>query len=156
LKCLIEERPERGRECMDEGHYILNFKSCAKCGKRDFLKYSDRKVEEEDDGADSEETVTFNHVCECGHVVAEHYYSFVVNTNAQELLMECVLCGKGTDTVLHSKEETKETAAAASKDAKASSITPKPTIVAFMSKQNVVVQTARPDPEHHGDEWETH
>lgn len=34
----------------------------------------------------------------CGHTICEHFYSFQVNAETQEYMMDCFLCGKGFDT----------------------------------------------------------
>ena len=57
-----------------------------------------------------EEEVTFNHRCtQCGHIVAEHYFSraYHEDIDADVLTMECLLCGKGRKVCprLHVEDE---------------------------------------------------
>lgn len=53
------------------------------------------------DGDTETEIVTFNHVCNgCGAVIAEHYYEFAVTPNKQIYLMDCILCGRGSEEKL--------------------------------------------------------
>jgi len=103
-ECWLETRPERGTTCLDKGSYVINFKGCHACGKRDFIAEEGRVEEEEDDEEDGcyEETITYNHACKhCAHVIcAEHYYKFEVGADGtQSFLMECALCGRGADHV---------------------------------------------------------
>jgi len=97
---------------------LLNYKECFHCKDRSQLKATsphtdDQSNEDHDDSngittVESEEIIEFTHVCNgCGHVVAAHYYSFLVtkkvrpgeeeNEIHQEYMMDCVLCGKGRD-----------------------------------------------------------
>lgn len=89
--------PERGRTCLENGSYLLNYKGCGGCGQRDFIKIIDREVTRNDD--ETEEEVTFTHVCSlCEHVIATHEYSFSVDDQDQQYSMNCMLCGFGEDT----------------------------------------------------------
>jgi hypothetical protein len=66
---------------------------------RSSLQVAQFTESQHDDGeGDEEEVIEFDHVCVCGHLVAQHHYSFTVNmTNqTQEYTMNCLLCGKGT------------------------------------------------------------
>lgn len=104
--CLREPFPERGRTVLESGFYLVNFMSCAQCGQRSQSLFQGREatpqVEEDDDAY--EETIEFDHKCDsCQHVIAPHYYQFKVITGeseAQEYLMSCSLCGKGEDSTL--------------------------------------------------------
>lgn len=109
LRCVREGLPDRGQTCLDEGTYLANWNGCGACGSRQPPRSVERNVdvteeeEEEEEEREScfEEETTFKHVCvECEHVVCEHYHKFeVVGSSRQEYHMECVLCGKGTDTI---------------------------------------------------------
>ena len=54
-ECWLETRPERGTTCLDKGSYVINFKGCHACGKRDFIAEEGRVEEEEDDEEDDDE-----------------------------------------------------------------------------------------------------
>ena len=106
--CLLELFPDRGDCCLDEGHYLMNVKSCISCGTRGRLRVENRiKTETEDtddlDDSEFEEEVTFVHVCDnCNHEVAKHLYSFTVGKEdggliVQNYIMACSLCGRGGD-----------------------------------------------------------
>lgn len=102
IHCLVEERPCRETCALDDGHFIVNLKSCASCGQRSFpvsLHRSETSTEE-----DEEETieVTYEHACECGHLIAMHYFREVAGSECIRYLMDCILCGKGSsDKVPH-------------------------------------------------------
>jgi hypothetical protein len=72
---------------------------CIECNRKGELLAQDMNEEREYDEDHEEdvisETITYNHVCVCGHVIAEHYYNYEVDSVSQEYTMECFLCGKG-------------------------------------------------------------
>jgi hypothetical protein len=95
--CLLECRPDRGSLCLDDGAYLLNFKGCVVCGKRSRPNNDDRCEQEEEGGNEECTETTFTHVCSgCGHQVASHYYRETLNVGYVCYLMECSLCGKGS------------------------------------------------------------
>ena len=100
-KCIIELRPERNRVCQDDGSFLLNYKGCAKCHKRKWIKNINYKKEIiDDDDDDYQEIITYDHSCsECNFIICEHYYRFQISDIAQEYLMECLLCGRGVDCI---------------------------------------------------------
>ncbi len=120
-QCVDTPLVDRGRTCLEQGAYLLNWKGCAECGDTSIpvnvdVKYlvDDVVVQEINDEweneTEHEEVTQFMHKCtKCGHEICEHYYRFAVEENmqgdgdnkitCQEFLMECVLCGKGCDTV---------------------------------------------------------
>ena len=125
-ECWLESRPERGTTCLDKGSYVINFKGCHACGKRDFIAEEGRVEDEDDDEEDGcyEEIITYNHVCKhCAHVIcAEHYYKFEVSADGtQSFLMECALCGRGADHVPGSSYMGAATATAAAAETAARS-----------------------------------
>jgi len=100
-----ETRPDRGRVCLDEGTFLLNWAGCADCGSLQEPVATEMKKEDEENlvaleaETEFQESVLFKHECaNCQHVVAPHFYSFTVTSLQQEFLMECPLCGKGADT----------------------------------------------------------
>ena len=75
--------------------YLINYKGCVECGRKEMLASSEKQVE--DDG--TEESIEFRHECAtCRHVVATHKYTFSVDGDYQEHTMECLLCGCGDAT----------------------------------------------------------
>jgi len=75
-----------------------NFKSCARCGRRDLAvtKYSDS--EEQLVHGHKRRNVSFYHACGvCGHEVAEHSCSILVDGSSREVDMTCMLCGTFED-----------------------------------------------------------
>jgi hypothetical protein len=83
-------RPDRGSCCLDTGVYVINFKECAECGKRDFPVPIDKERVEplDSDEENQEEEVTFKHKCKhCDHIIAEHYYSFNIEENRENFIM---------------------------------------------------------------------
>eukprot|EP00698_Gefionella_okellyi_P017258 TRINITY_DN5021_c0_g1_i1.p2 TRINITY_DN5021_c0_g1~~TRINITY_DN5021_c0_g1_i1.p2 ORF type:complete len:123 (+),score=4.44 TRINITY_DN5021_c0_g1_i1:147-515(+) len=98
--CIIEEFPQREETTLQSGAYVVNFKECASCRKRDIpVSISKEKHEEghssDDPDSDSEE-ITYTHACRhCNHVICRHFYSFSVEGKYQHYLMECLLCGRG-------------------------------------------------------------
>lgn len=95
--CVKVQYPERGTMCLESGSYLLNFACCTVCGKREPLKITEKSSQEDNDG---EELVTYKHVCpRCGHLVAEHEYTFRVEGQYQEYMMTCLLCGTAADSV---------------------------------------------------------
>ncbi|EDO36771.1 predicted protein [Nematostella vectensis] len=92
--CVKQQLPDRGNMCLDNGSYLWNFQGCKECGQKDPVKIVDRQTTEDEDG---EETITYKHECvHCGHVVAEHEFTFRVG-DSQDYSMSCLLCGEGTD-----------------------------------------------------------
>mmetsp|Transcript_11898 Transcript_11898/g.13711 ORF Transcript_11898/g.13711 Transcript_11898/m.13711 type:complete len:175 (-) Transcript_11898:70-594(-) len=106
--CVLEPFPDRGTTVLDSGSYLLNLNTCTSCGKKSMpLQVQEKTQNEESDGSDSDqselEITTFVHQCSnegCGHVIAEHFHRFHVESNRQEYFMECLLCGRGTDSSL--------------------------------------------------------
>ena len=111
--CVRERFPDRGTTCLDAGCYVVNFLSCAQCGKREPLKTSaaitangiapdeddDDHDDDNHDDDDEEELVKLEHSCSsCGHVVARHEYSFNVDDSFQNFSMMCLLCGRAEDS----------------------------------------------------------
>ena len=101
-KCVKEERPERERSCLEDGSYLVNYNSCAVCLKKTQITTKDREdntdIDEDDDF--EEQTVTYNHHCAtCDHLIAKHYYHFANDGDTQDILMECILCGRGANIV---------------------------------------------------------
>ena len=107
IDCVKVKCPDRGTVCLETGCYLLNFQGCAECHKKEPLKREETQsdgAEEEEEGEEGteedEELVTFNHACgSCGHVVAEHQYTFWVDGEYQEYSMTCILCGRGADSI---------------------------------------------------------
>lgn len=102
IKCVKTARPERDNCCLDQGSFLVNFLNCAACGKKSFITTKNLVEEEEDDDEDSssEHTITYDHHCtSCDHLIAEHFYSYKSDDQTQESLMECILCGRGTNVV---------------------------------------------------------
>ncbi len=105
VECVKEKCPDRGTTCLETGSYMMNFKECAECHKKEPMKVEARQsgTEEEDEEEDSdggEELITYDHVCsECGHIIAEHQYTFCVDGEYQEYSMTCLLCGRGSDSI---------------------------------------------------------
>ncbi|KAM9294279.1 protein Churchill [Gastrophryne carolinensis] len=94
--CVQEEYPDRGNTCLENGSFLLNFVSCAKCNMRDFVLIANKTADEED----GEEIITFDHKCKnCHHVIAKHEYTFSVVDEYQEYTMLCMLCGRAEDSV---------------------------------------------------------
>jgi len=105
LKCLREERPERGRSALNGGSYFLNFKGCGACGEMGLVKVKDRKKEE----TDTTEDITYIHICpSCDHEICVHTYSFKIKGRYQLYKMECDLCGEGEDESLIEPKTTEE------------------------------------------------
>ncbi|XP_065663535.1 protein Churchill [Hydra vulgaris] len=97
INCVEAAFPERGKTCLDGGSYLLNFKGCFECGKREMVQVVEKKYKS--DGEDKE-TVKYSHQCFCGHYIAGHKYKFEVTTSfEQEYEMNCLLCGVGENTV---------------------------------------------------------
>lgn len=102
--CLIEVKPEVDTHTTDSGANMLNFKACAACGKKGFLKSN--VIKHDLDGGDEDEDMTieelhYQHLCAmCGHVVAEHFYTYTQDDEEQEFNMECLLCGRGGKSVV--------------------------------------------------------
>lgn len=96
-ECVKEEYPDRGTTCMDNGSYLMNFAGCHDCGKLDVIAITNRHCTDEDD--DDEEIITYQHICStCGHVIANHEYTFRVEDEYQVYEMDCVLCGRADDS----------------------------------------------------------
>ncbi|KAK3714399.1 hypothetical protein QZH41_020647 [Actinostola sp. cb2023] len=94
-ECVKEELPDRGNMCLENGSYLWNFVGCKQCGKKEPIIIANRTEQEDED---EEEHITYTHVCTiCGHVIAEHTYTFRVDDDYQEYSMTCLLCGKGSD-----------------------------------------------------------
>ncbi|XP_005991558.1 protein Churchill [Latimeria chalumnae] len=94
--CVQREYPDRGKTCLENGSFLLNYVCCAVCSKRDFVLITNKAIEEED----GEEIVTYDHVCKnCHHVIARHEYTFTVVEDYQEYSMLCLLCGKAEDSI---------------------------------------------------------
>ncbi len=108
-KCVIVIRPDQNRVCRDDGSFILNYKKCFKCNKRSFIHNTIPKKEvifDDDNHELYEEIITYYHQCkECNHVICEHYYRFELAEAVQEYLMECFLCGRGSDIIPLYKEK---------------------------------------------------
>mmetsp|Transcript_18130 Transcript_18130/g.46047 ORF Transcript_18130/g.46047 Transcript_18130/m.46047 type:complete len:185 (+) Transcript_18130:81-635(+) len=99
-KCVKDALPERHNTCLDDGAYLLNWQGCGECGSRELPKRNDGETEKTNEDDQIEEETKFEHLCSaCSHVVCEHYYKFSVADKQQEYFMECILCGKGSDTV---------------------------------------------------------
>lgn len=150
LECLLEHRPDRGRTCLEEGVYMINFKGCKKCGEVVELKNKKVEATEEEEVEDGEftEELTFDHVCgKCGHVVAQHFYQFQVTPTKQEFMMECMLCGRGIDEIpLGVKRETVGT----------QTITvaaPKPALKLELAKLGLQQKEQKPS-EHKDEDWD--
>ncbi|XP_066928913.1 protein Churchill-like [Clytia hemisphaerica] len=95
-ECVINPFPNRNKTCLESGSYLINFKGCKECGKRELIKISNKQLKEDDE----EENITYIHTCDsCAHVIAEHEYTFSVIDEEQEYSMNCLLCGTGEDTV---------------------------------------------------------
>ncbi|XP_013411167.1 protein Churchill [Lingula anatina] len=96
LDCVKEEYPDRETVCIETGSYLMNFAKCAHCNNLGDVKIVNRTEEEED----GEELITYQHVCqECGHIIANHRYSFYVEDDEYQMYeMECLLCGRGEDS----------------------------------------------------------
>lgn len=132
--CILELFPNRGVVCLDEGHYLLNVKSCHQCGTRGKLRVENTTKTETEDTEDPgdqeyEEEVTFEHVCDvCNHRVAEHFYSFSVGImdgqTVQNYTMACSLCGKGGDRRVVEGVNDMEQDAAEAPETKTSTTTP--------------------------------
>ena len=96
--CCKEPRFDRGHCCLESGAYLVNFAGCYACGAFE-LTSVERNTDEQEDGEDYEEVITYVHQCgKCGHKICEHFYSFSVDDKEQAFLMECLLCGRGADT----------------------------------------------------------
>ena len=104
--CLGELLPDRGRTALDCGHYLLNWRACANCGRMTEIVEAGRETDaraadEVDEGSDDgecDETTTFMHRCAtCSVVICEHYYNFRFDDEraCQVYTMSCLLCGKG-------------------------------------------------------------
>ncbi|XP_031551034.1 protein Churchill-like [Actinia tenebrosa] len=94
--CVKEELPDRGRMCVENGSYLWNYECCKECGKKEPIEITNRTEEDDND----EELVTYKHVCTiCGHVIAEHTYTFSVDEEYQAYTMTCLLCGRGSDLI---------------------------------------------------------
>ncbi|XP_072040985.1 protein Churchill-like [Amphiura filiformis] len=106
VECVKDKCPDRGRTCLETGSYLLNFQGCAECHKKEPIKIEARQSGTEEEAAEEdaeggeEELITFDHVCsECGHIIAEHQYTFCVDGEYQEYSMTCMLCGRGSDSI---------------------------------------------------------
>ena len=87
---MFEFFPDRGTFCLEEGSYLVNFKSCKECEKRGLLQVKERQVDEDDDEGTGEfsEEITYKHHCtHCGHFIADHSYSFTANSSKQTFSM---------------------------------------------------------------------
>ena len=95
LNCLVEARPARGTCTLDDGAFVLNFRSCNSCGRRDQPRATRREetISSEDDTEIEE--IEYQHVCPCGHVISNHYYRESAGENFVRYLMDCSLCGYG-------------------------------------------------------------
>ena len=93
LECVQIKQLQRDRSVLDKGSYVMNFKGCAVCNRKDLLKEVDVNKSESNDGED----VSYVHKCECGHEVAKHTYSFECTETMHIYEMECDLCGFGSD-----------------------------------------------------------
>ncbi|KAI8811629.1 churchill-like protein [Cladochytrium replicatum] len=101
--CVKEPQLDRGDVCLDSGMYMGNYKGCSSCQSMKMI--SNKKVEADsnegddgwDDAEENDETVVFDHICECLHVVARHRHTFrlIKNGKYQEYEMSCLLCGYG-------------------------------------------------------------
>jgi len=84
--CVVEVMPDRERSVLESGSYVLNYSQCGQCASRAVpLLEQNRRVEVEDDGDGGEytETVSYRHVCQpCGHEVAVHECVTPRNTKA--------------------------------------------------------------------------
>ena len=103
-ECVKVKCPDRGRTCLETGSYMVNFQGCAECHQKEPIKIEARQSgteeDEDEDGDGGEELITFDHVCTaCGHVIAEHQYTFCVDGEYQEYSMTCLLCGRGADSI---------------------------------------------------------
>ncbi|CAH1791946.1 unnamed protein product [Owenia fusiformis] len=96
-ECVKDSFPERNTTCLENGSYWMNFTHCAKCqAGKDTIKITERSEEHGDEG---DEMIKYKHICErCGHVIADHEYTFCVSEDFQEYQMFCLLCGRGEDT----------------------------------------------------------
>ena len=86
--CLREICPDRGSLCIESGAYLLNFVKCHGCGKRGSLEVFEREEEEEEEeGGEYNQEITYKHRCSCGHIVAEHHYTFCASSDTQDFSM---------------------------------------------------------------------
>jgi len=98
VDCCKEPLLSRYTACHESGIYALNWAGCGKCGRRD-LPVPVNLSKDTDGVEDEEETISFVHKCSfCEHIVSEHYYRYYISDGQHEYIMECVLCGKGTDS----------------------------------------------------------
>ncbi|XP_075248966.1 protein Churchill-like [Convolutriloba macropyga] len=92
-----------------------NFRACVGCGRRELVvKNYEENVEklspssvlsgchnhnqQQSSRCVRRRTVSFNHECgACGHVVAEHSCSVLVDGHSREVDMTCMLCGTFED-----------------------------------------------------------
>jgi hypothetical protein len=93
LVCVKVKELERDRSVLDKGAYLMNYKGCAECGSATRLA----SVDEQRTETEAVETVVYTHQCECGHVVAEHRYTFSCTDTLHVYAMTCDLCGQGED-----------------------------------------------------------
>lgn len=91
--CVLIQQLQRERAVLDKGSYVMNYKGCVSCGRKDLLM----EVEFTKTETDDREDVTYVHRCECTHVVATHVYSFECTEELHIYEMECDLCGFGSD-----------------------------------------------------------
>jgi hypothetical protein len=93
LGCVKVKELERDRSVLDKGAYLMNYKGCAECGSATRLESADVVRSE----SETAERVHYTHRCACGHVVAEHRYTFAATDTLHVYTMECSLCGLGED-----------------------------------------------------------
>ena len=96
-ECIKTPSMERGRSILDTGAYVMNYKGCNECNRADLLQMGKVTKKETKNGEEDIESISYSHVCQCGHLVAEHLYKWTCSSTTHHYLMECELCGVGEE-----------------------------------------------------------